>query len=619
MQPLDPTERAQLVNKAQLGDKESLNRLVEESRVYLYEYVLRLTLQKDLTQDIVQESILEMFKVFHKLKNADRFLAWLDGIAFNKVRSHYGEKWRHNTISLSNFNGELPAQEEQNALAETINHELKQIVLKSMHELSPRYRAILIMRCYKDMSFKEIAESLRCSKFGAQSLFYRAKRSLAKKLQSYGLGKGCLLTALILFGKLTSTTRATAANLSITASTLQVGTAATIAGIAASKTAIVSLVATSAITGGTVAVNQGILKINDQKPNYGTEVFVNSPSQSYFADTKQQSWLYFPETTSYPVMMRLLKFDDAGQHQYCQYLQNQHANYYYNKDFVSINNSRIYNTDLSVARLPNDDADLSDFISSVEGKQSNLEYLPRKRKGLLVISGYLSDDNNRIIDSYSNVLEEEYFQFDWPQRTKVIDNRDEMHKRGWTYFTIEGTINGKTVSGTGQIPFVYETKNKFTPWLKIQIADGSKFFDTSEGAYIVDKNGKNIKTYKSGAFFCGLSKPWAGLHSIDTIRRDAAEQHIVFETKLVPNTDNAEIILTYEQDKLIYTINLKNDLVEKVAFSDANSDESELRFTYLQSIDKSDDFTKPGFRGSISSMQVSPGILWLVKLMNNDF
>ena len=80
----------ELVRKAQLGDKECLNRLAEAARVHLREYVLRLTLREDLTQDIVQESILEMFKVFDKLKSAERFWSWLDGIAFNKVRSHYG-------------------------------------------------------------------------------------------------------------------------------------------------------------------------------------------------------------------------------------------------------------------------------------------------------------------------------------------------------------------------------------------------------------------------------------------------------------------------------------------------------------------------------------------------
>ena len=53
-------EHAELIKKAQLGDRESLSRLAEVARVHLREYVLRLTLQEDLTEDIVQESILDL-------------------------------------------------------------------------------------------------------------------------------------------------------------------------------------------------------------------------------------------------------------------------------------------------------------------------------------------------------------------------------------------------------------------------------------------------------------------------------------------------------------------------------------------------------------------------------
>ena len=156
---INDNELVRLVKKAQLGDKESLSRLAEAARVRLREYVFRLTLQEDLTQDIVQESILEMFKVFKKLKNAERFWSWLHGIAFNKTRSHYGRQWRHRTTSLSNAAFEIPARDSQNALAGMINRELKQVVVRSMQELEPRHRAVLTMRCYEQMEYSQIADA----------------------------------------------------------------------------------------------------------------------------------------------------------------------------------------------------------------------------------------------------------------------------------------------------------------------------------------------------------------------------------------------------------------------------------------------------------------------------
>ena len=129
-------EHAELIRNAQLGDKECMNRLAETARVHLREYVLRLTLREDLTQDIIQESVLEMFKVFDKLKSVEKFWSWLDGIAFNKIRQHYGRQWRHKTISLSEIDRQIAIGDSQSALADMINQELKQIVLVSMRELS---------------------------------------------------------------------------------------------------------------------------------------------------------------------------------------------------------------------------------------------------------------------------------------------------------------------------------------------------------------------------------------------------------------------------------------------------------------------------------------------------
>ena len=57
----------ELVERAQQGDKPSLNRLAEMARERLRVYVYRLTQKDDLTQEIVQESLLEMCKVLGKL------------------------------------------------------------------------------------------------------------------------------------------------------------------------------------------------------------------------------------------------------------------------------------------------------------------------------------------------------------------------------------------------------------------------------------------------------------------------------------------------------------------------------------------------------------------------
>ncbi|MHC4582758.1 MAG: RNA polymerase sigma factor [Planctomycetota bacterium] len=599
-------ELARLVKKARLGDRESLNCLAEAARVRLREYVFRLTLQEDLTQDI------------NKLKRTDRFWSWLHGIAFNKVRGHYGRRWRHRKTSLSELDCEIPSRDSHDGLAGMINRELKQVVIRSMQELSPRHRAVLTMRCYEQMPYSKIAEAMGCTEFGAQALFYRAKKSLAKKLSRHGLGKQYLLAALILFGKMTAATEATAVGVSVTAATIKVGAVASLAAMAMSKTAVVSLATAGLLAGGVVATK--LDGTGKEMQGSGAQPSFDSGSSAIAGSGAEQCWYFFPGGAGKGVITRLLRSDVSGKRPYCQLLQNQHANYYNDKGKIFINNYRMYNPDLSVRRLPTDGKNLTRFISQVEGKYPDMEYVSGRPKGLLVISKRSGTDGNKIwrIDRHDNVLEEEYFQADWPASATVIDNRDTMHERGWTYFRISGRIHGEQVSGTGRMPFVYATSKQFHPWLELRLADGSKIIDSGADACVLGGNGELAARYEGGSFFKGLGRPWMGLHTIDTVRRDAAEQEVPFETKDMLGDSRAEVVLTYGQLKLIYTVHMETDVIEKIAFTATDGAGGELTFSYLQEVDDvGDEFMPPTVRGNRGPRRPSPGMLWLVNLMTN--
>jgi len=429
-----------------------------------------------------------------------------------------------------------------------------------------------------------------------------------------------LLTALVIFGKLTASTEATAANISVTAATLKVSAAASLAAMVTSKTAIVSLTGAGVIAASTVAITHGTNNIDNKLQKTSTQTSFNTPQQTRANKPIEQCWYFFPEGAGGPVMMRLLEFSKSGKQSYCQYLQNEHANYSSDKTTIYMNNFRMYNPDLSVRRLPTDGEDLTDFISRIAGGQDDMEYVFGKGKGLLVISKRSSDHGDRIwrIDRHFNVLEEEYFQFDWPESAKIIDKRDEMHKRGWTCFRIAGRLNGQQVSGTGQIPFVYATSKRFSPWLKLQIGSSLTIADSGTTACVFDGSGKAVATYAGGSFFKGLGRPWMGLHTIDTVRRDAAEKEVWFETKKISGDNKAEVVLTGEQAKLVYTIDMETDVIEKITFSTGSGDRGELRFSYLQNIDNhGSEFTRPRTGSYRRPQQSPPGMLWLVKLINS--
>ncbi len=591
------TDYIELVKKAQLGDRQCLNRLAEAAREHLKEYVQRLTLEQDVTDDIVQESVLEMFKVFGKLKKIDRFWLWLDGIAFNKVRSYYGRRWRHRMVSLSDLGYEIAETNSPDGLADMVTAEIKQIVLKSMRRLQPRHRAVLTMRCYRGMKYSEIAEIMKCSKFGVQALFYRAKKALTKELSHFGLGKGSLLTALILFGKLTAPSEAAAASVSVTAAACKVSVPAGLFAMASGKTAIVSLTAAGAITiSGIMATSamDGKTGLLENKPV--TSLQITGRMEPAQGDVEER-WYYYPKSVDGPVMLRWVQWDTQGKIPFGRSWQDERANYCFVQadNTIYINNYRMFNSRLEVQTLPSDSASFIDFVSIVEGQNNEMKYFPADGQGLLVITrrgGEESSDQLRIVQHY-NMLEEEYFQYKWPPEARVLDLRDPMHKRGWTWFEITGHIDDKQVRGRGRIPFVYATSQNHWPWIVLKVGDSI------------------IKQ----ACFAGLGRPWMGLHTIDAVRRDAARCWLWFETEYTLDDTKMQVRVICKEARLLYTIDMEKDVIEKITFMVKERPRGELTFTYLQEIDDiRGDFAEP--TGKLQGDE--PGMLWLMRLIESE-
>jgi RNA polymerase sigma-70 factor (ECF subfamily) len=611
-------DQIELIRRAQCGDRQCLGQLAKQARERLYTYVYRLTQEDDLAQEIVQESLLEMCKVIGKLKESDRFWPWLYGIAINKLRHHYRTEQTQRRVAISSLEFKRTTKERQDGLENLVSEELKHIVSGAMKKLKTRHKAVLVMRCYDGMPYSDIAESMGCSEFSTRMLFLRAKKSLQRELSRNGFGKSSLLAALVLFGKMTAPSEAAAAQISVTAAAAKVGLAAGIAGLATSKTAIISLTAAGALTAGTVVMKSGHWNQTVENPQSLLTSTQDIGQSGQSGNPNQEFWYYFPESPAEAMMLRA-KSGTAGDESYWQTLQDDQANYYYNNNRLDINNYRMWSRDLKVQKLPTDDPKMTEFICQVEGTKDNMGHIAPKGKGLLVVAAQNQENNNELwVTHHYNVLEEDYFQSDWPATTKTFDNRDQMHKRGWTYFRVTGMVNGRNVSGTGRIPFVNLTSKQHGPWLKLQVGS-LKIIDTYNEAYISKPSFAEVKKYKGGSFFKGLCRPWIGLHTIDTVRRDAAEQRIWFETRLMPDSRIAEIELKLENTKIIYKIDMETDVVDEITFSTDQGKTGNLKFSYLQSIDNvSGEFVPPGRPKQPTAPQNSQGLLWLVQLVEES-
>jgi len=629
----DDREHIDLVRRAQLGDRDSLDKLTELVRGRLRVYVYRILLRDDVTEDIVQESLLEMVKVLGKLQRADRFWPWLRSIAFNRVRNYYKVKKRQKTIPMPVGDRNSPedrSAQEASGLNRLLGEELREIVFNAMRQIKPRYRTVLTMRCYEEMEYSAIAELLQCSELNARVTFHRAKVSLLKHLSKSGLRKEFLLSALILFGQMTAPSEAAAVSISITAATLRTGMVAGLIAFAGNKSTIIAMkvAAVMLATGGlfvagTILPTRWVDKTmfwSDKKIATIQEK-INRVLPPRSRDYSDECWYYYPLDSQGPVMIRMVEQDLQTGGSYCRYLQDDQGNYHFDKqtNTIYIENYRLWSSDFKVRRLPTDKSRLQHFLSLLDGSDVPMEYVSSEQNGLLVVAKHEPQGSYSQVTHRHNLSNEEYFRYNWPGWAQVVDNRDEMHKRGWTYFRITGMINSEKVSGFGRIPFVYAAAKRYWPWLRLKTGAGLVLLDTGAQACVSRAGGEPFAKYRGNSFFKGLSRPWMGLHTIDTIRRDAAEEQIHFDTEYSAETNKAKIVLTSEENRIVYTVDMEKDVVERIDFSvsepKGRDAKGQFIFTYLEDVDEAGkEFAEPRTKTAKPSQQNGPGIMWLIKL-----
>jgi len=633
-----------LVRLARQGHEDCMNRLAEEAEGRLRAYIYRVTLDHDLTQDLSQEALLQMVKSLKDLKKAERFWPWLYRIAQSKIQQHFKAKQRKTRVSESAFYKDFLAHRgsdhQDDSLGRLVQKELSRKVMTAMQQMRQQYRAVLSLRCLEQLSYADIGVAMQCSEVTARVLFFRARQALKKQLNQQGLSKGLLLTSLGLFGKLTAPAEAASSTVTVTATSTKVGLITALIGTASTKLGIATL--TAATIGLIVAIGMLLLSEPDLPSSalppraavrslYFTAQLLDAGPGAGGSLSKgaYEQWFYFPGGIDGPMFMRMQRWDTQQEEKLCSWLQDAHANYYYNStdNEVRLINRRVCWSNLRVRQLPTDTAEFLDFLLQVEGDlEDSSEHSRDPNTGLLtsLVDYRFANAPEFRTDYRYNTVGPERFQYDWAVDVPVVDQRDQMRKRGWTYFRVHGRMGEQAIAGRGRVPFVYEACEEHPAWMTLSIGNELEIVDCSAGAQVRRADGTVIASYPPGSFFKGLARPWMGMHTMNLARRDAIAQQVWFKTR--PASNKSDVLITFLHEKdgkktdLVYTIDTENDIIKDIRFDVQKRTRGSLVFSFIQDIDRtSDGYSEPAVvHDSQIIPRQSPGMLWLVSLAQGN-
>ncbi len=247
----DPVEGlASIITKAQQGDRTSMGQLAEVAEARLLTYIFRLTLSQDLTEELCQKTLVKMVQSLEKLEHIDRFWNWLLRHAMGEVQHYYRDQKRRHEVETEALNREYfkqyVARNHQDGLNESARIELSEIIYEAIAQLRFTYRNVLVLRCYEELSFAEIAQFMDCKELRVRVLFFRARHALRRHLSRNGFSKENLLTGLGFFGILTLSSKATSTACSVKTASLNVGFTAALAGSLGTRLGIAVVTTASA-------------------------------------------------------------------------------------------------------------------------------------------------------------------------------------------------------------------------------------------------------------------------------------------------------------------------------------------------------------------------------------
>lgn len=177
-----------LIDRAKRGDHAAYHTLVDRYKQAGYRIALQVLRHPSDAEDALQEALIKAYIYLHFYSPRYRFYTWFSVIVRNVALSHLRARdWLVSPLDdamLLPLRAALEESPELAALASS-RHEM---VREAVNQLPERYRRVLVLRYWNDLTYDEIAGVTQQSLAAVKTQLFRAKALLAESLRTVDVG-----------------------------------------------------------------------------------------------------------------------------------------------------------------------------------------------------------------------------------------------------------------------------------------------------------------------------------------------------------------------------------------------------------------------------------------------
>lgn len=180
-----------LVRDYMNGNENALERLIMRHKQRVFSFIVSKVLDKEIAEDIFQDTFIKVIRTLKRgaYNDEGKFLPWIMRIAHNLVIDHFRKSKRipifknNDEFDIFTVIGDGVLNAEKQLIKDQILNDVRVLI----QELPEDQKEVLVMRIYRDMSFKEIAENTDVSINTALGRMRYALINLRKLIEKHNI------------------------------------------------------------------------------------------------------------------------------------------------------------------------------------------------------------------------------------------------------------------------------------------------------------------------------------------------------------------------------------------------------------------------------------------------
>lgn len=166
-----------------MGDEAAFESLLRPYRQGMLNTAYRMTGNSEEAKEICQEAVIRVFKYLRSFKRGKSFKNWVYKTLINCACDDLKKRSRREQLIENQKRGRITSS--HNPEEEFLDSEIKEKILTFMQALSPREKAVFLLRDIDGLSIRETAEILRGSSVSIRTHLSRARQKIKRQFETF--------------------------------------------------------------------------------------------------------------------------------------------------------------------------------------------------------------------------------------------------------------------------------------------------------------------------------------------------------------------------------------------------------------------------------------------------